>query len=256
MFDQLRMLERRELERLEAYLAKLDADGWIEQAYAAEWRVFNEAGHLGSSKEIFTGSFAEWLEGAPPVTQARRQQVWDKYNALAPGEVLAELRRSLGGYLERLAAFPAEAAAREVDFAGGKRTIQGMLSLWLNETLLHAWDIYVARDRSAALPADAVEVALPTLLELRTFRMPAALAGKRVQLRTPEGNWRRLIDFTGERPVVRAQSDPEAEVVIEAPAEELCRLLAGRHHVPGARPRLVQRAGTYADRLALNLYGG
>jgi uncharacterized protein (TIGR03083 family) len=254
MFEKLRTLERRELERLETYLAALDAGGWIEQSYAADWRVHAAAAHLASSKEIFTGSFAEWQEGAPPVTQAQRQRVWDKFNALAPGEVLAEFRASVHAYLDRLAAFPAEAGAREIDFAMGKRSIQSMLGLWLNETVLHSWDIYVARDRSAVLPADVVEIVLPVLLELRTFRMPAALAGKRVRLSTPEDGWQRLIDFTGEKPVVRLEAEPEPELAFEAPAEELCRLLAGRHHVPGARLRLIQRGGSYADRLALNLY--
>src|SRR5438876_10730981 len=113
MFDKLRTLERRELDGLERYLAALDANGWIEQSYAAEWRVHAAAAHLASSKEIFTGSFAEWQEGAPPGTQAQRQRGWDKFNALAPGGVLAEFRVSGRGSLDRLAAFPGDAGGRE-----------------------------------------------------------------------------------------------------------------------------------------------
>src|SRR5262249_57961045 len=116
-----------------------------EHASAAEWRAHAAGAHLARSREFFAGSSAGGQEGAPPVTQVQRQRVWDKFNALAPGEVLAEFRASVHAYLDRLATFPAEAGAREIDFAMGKRSIQSMLGLWLNETLLHSWDIYVAR---------------------------------------------------------------------------------------------------------------
>jgi uncharacterized protein (TIGR03083 family) len=253
-FDTTRRLERREIDRLSAHLARLDADGWLEQSYCAEWRVYQVASHLASGARIFLGNLVHWFDGGPPVAREDMQRIWAEFDALAPGEIPEAFRRATQDYFARLEALPSEAGTKEVESFLGKRQVQSMLALRLGEVVLHTWDVLVARERSARLPADITEVLLPIQLELRTLRMPAALAGKRVRLTTPDGRWQWLLDFRGEKPAVTEGPAQEAEVSVEAPAEELCRLLSGRHFLPGSLPRLTWHGASYQEVGNLNIF--
>jgi hypothetical protein len=88
------------------------------------------------------------------------------------------------------------------------------------------------------------------------MRTPAPLAGKRVKLTTPNGGWQALFDFSGEKPELLADPAADADIRVEAPAEELCRLLSGRHFLPGSRPQLTWQGGSYQEVVALNIFGG
>jgi uncharacterized protein (TIGR03083 family) len=255
-FDTIRGIEWREIDRLSAHLDALDNDGWLEQSYCAEWRVYQVASHLASGARLFLGSLAEWFDGAPAVTQEQRQQVWGHFDALEPGQMHGEFRSAIRDYFARLDALPSESGLKVVQSFLGTVPAQAMLTMRLHEVVLHTWDILVARDRWARLPDDAVELLLPLQFQFRTMRTPAALAGKRVRVGTPDGRWRRLLDFRGEKPVVTEDASADAELIVEAPAEELCRLLGGRHFLPGSLPRLTRQGGSYQELVALNLFAG
>ena len=158
-------------------------------------------------------------------------------------------------YVGRLAALPSTAGLQEVETFLGTRPVQDMPAMRLHEVVLPTWDVLAARDRSARMPADAVELLRPVQLQLRSLRTPALLAGTRVQLRTPEGTWQRLIDVRGEMPVVSEDPAAEADLPVDAPAEELCWLRSGRHFLPGSRPRLTRQGGSYQELVALNVFG-
>jgi len=254
-FDTIRSLDRREMDRLSAHLAQLDDQGWREQSYCAEWRVYQVVSHLASGARLLLGSLAQWFDGAPPVSQEQRQRIWAHFDALAPEQMHGELRAALRDYYARLDALPSNAGLTEVETFLGTRPVQDMLTMRLHEVALHTWDVLVARDRAARIPADAVDLLRPVQLQLRSLRTPALLAGKRVRLRTPEGTWQRLLDFGGEKPVVTEDPAAEADLTVEAPGEELCRLLGGRHFLPGSLPRLSWQGGSYQEVVALNIFG-
>jgi len=100
-----------------------------------------------------------------------------------------------------------------------------------------------------------VEQLRPVQLQLRSLRAPAWLAGKRVRLRTPDGPWQGLRAFRGAQPLVSEDRAAEADLAVEAPGEELCRLLGGRHFLPGSLPRLTWQGGSYQEVVALNIFG-
>ena len=254
-FDLIRQTERREIDRLNAHLAQLNADGLLEQSYCLEWRIYQVVSHIASGARIFLGSLAHWFDGGPPMGREQMQLIWAKFNALEPGEMLGEFQAATTDYFARLEALPAEAGLQEVDSFLGKSPVQDMLAMRLHEVELHTWDVLVARDRSARIPEDAVDLILPTQLRIRALRPSATLAGKRVRLQTPDGSWRRLIDFRGEKPAVEADSTARADIQVVAPAEELCRLLGGRHFLPGSLPKLTWQGGSYQEVAALNIFG-
>ncbi|MHB8619101.1 MAG: maleylpyruvate isomerase N-terminal domain-containing protein, partial [Chloroflexota bacterium] len=147
-FERVRGVERSELDRLETYLESLDADGWLEQSYDTEWRVYQVVSHLASQSLIYLGFLANWFEGSPPMTQEQMKAVWDKFNALGPSDMLPEFRQAKSTYLARVEALPPEAGLKEVNSPFGKVAAATMLAVRLHEVALHSWDVYVARDRT------------------------------------------------------------------------------------------------------------
>ena len=87
-FDTVRSLDRREIARLGTHLAQLNDEGWLEQSYCAEWRVYQVVSHLASGARLLLGSLAQWFDGAPPVSQEQRQRIWAHFDALAPDLIL------------------------------------------------------------------------------------------------------------------------------------------------------------------------
>ena len=57
-----------------------------------------------------------------------------------------------------------------------------------------------------------------------------------------------------EKPTASDDSAATANLVAEGPAEELVRLLSGRHYLPGSLPRLTRQGGSYTDLRALNVF--
>ncbi len=254
-FDTVRGLERREMDRLSAHLAQLDDQGWLEQSYCAEWRVYQVIAHLASGARILGGSLAQWFDGGPPMTSEEMQRIWARANALTPDQMQGEYRDAVQDYVARLDALPSDAGSREVEMFLGRRPVRDMLLLRLHEVALHTWDVLAARDRTARIPAEAVDALRPIQLQLRALRTPALLAGKRVRLRSSERSWQALLDFHGDKPAVRDDPAAAADLTVEAPDEELCRLLGGRHFLPGAVPHLTWQGGSSQEVTALGIFG-
>ncbi len=253
-FDALRQAERSEIDRLGAYLAQLDSDDWIEQSYCLEWRIYQVVSHISSGGRIFLGSLANWFDGAPAMGIEQMRAIWAKFDALTPDRMLEEFQAATTDYIARLEALPSEAGVQEVNGFLGKVPARDMLALRLHETAIHTWDVLVSRDRTARIPEDVVSLILPAQLNIRALRPSAALAGKRVRLATPDGTWQRLIDFRGEKPAVEAEDAGESDIQVEAPLEEMCRLLSGRHFLPGSVPQLTWGGSSYAEVTALNIF--
>src|SRR5579872_5245890 len=108
-FDTIRHLERQEIDRLGAHLAQLDADGWLEQSYCAEWRVYQVASHLASGARVYLGNLIHWFDGGPPVAQEDIQRIWADHDSLKPSQMPAAFREDTRDYFARLEALPSEA---------------------------------------------------------------------------------------------------------------------------------------------------
>ncbi len=253
-FDAIRQAERSEIDRLGAHLAQLDPDGWIEQSYCLEWRIYQVVSHISSGARIFLGSLANWFDRGPAMGSEQMQAIWAKFNSLLPDQMLEEFQAATTDYFARLEALPAEAGLQEVAGFLGKVPAEDMLALRLQEVALHTWDVLVARDRAARIPEDVAELIVPAQMRIRGLRPSTALQGKRVRLETPDGIWRQLIDFRGERPVIEESGSGDSDIQVEAPLEEMCRLLGGRHFLPGSLPQLTWGGGSYAEVTALNVF--
>jgi len=249
-YPQIKTVEFQEFERLDSYLKKLDAGGWEEQSYCSDWLVYQAVSHVGSGCRIGKMRLNAWINGTEPVTRDSQQAVWTLFDSLGPHDMLHEYLRAVGEYLVAERSIPDEAGLTEVEGFRGKQPlyVYQLGRLW--EMTSHSWDVYVARDRQACFCPEAV-----SLLSgyLQTLNLPidkgraADFAEKRVQLNLGGTSHSYLLDLAGERPRLQPGQDASAGLVVEGPAEEILRLVSGRHFVPGSCPQLKAVKGSGDD---------
>jgi len=251
IFPQIKSVEREEFDRLTDYLRALDQDGWVEQSYCSDWLVYQAISHIGSGSRIGKLRLDAWCNGAPPVAREAMQEVWGLFDSLGPNDMLHEYLKASGEYLAAEHSLPDDAGLTEVEGFVGKRPlyVYQLGRLW--ELTAHAWDVYVARDCHAQLPANAVELLAARLdsqnLPVDKARADALGFGVQFDLKAPNHSY--TLDLSGQRPRLKAGSDSNAALLLEAPAEEMVRFVQGRHFVPGSKPKLAVRKGS-KDELA------
>lgn len=245
-YPDIKAVELQEFDRLNAYLRQLDAAGWEEQSYCSDWAVYQVVSHIGSGSRIGKLRLDAWVNGGPAVTREATQEVWDLFDSLGPGTMLSEYLKAVGEYLVAERSIPDEAGLTPVEGFKGKQPlyVYQLARLW--EMTSHTWDVYVARDRAAQLCPGAVDILAGWMHTLNLPIDPQRAAPFReetVQFNLGGTPHSYLLDLSGERPRLQASTDPAAALVVEGPAEEVIRLLSGRHFVPGVRSQLKLTKG-------------
>ena len=73
-------------DQVAAHVRALSDDQLLDASGAADWPVAQVLSHLGSGAEISLAGYRAALEGNEPPTNGFNQEVWDRWNALAPRE--------------------------------------------------------------------------------------------------------------------------------------------------------------------------
>lgn len=249
-YPEIKAAEVEEFDRLNTYLRNLDGAGWEEQSYCADWLVYQAVSHLGSGSRIGKLRLDAWINGAAPLSRETMLEVWGRFDSLGPSEMLSEYLKAVGEYLVAERSIPDEAGLQDVDGFRGKQPLYlyQLFRVW--EMTCHSWDVLVARDRTARFNAKAVELLAdkldavgPTIDRDRA----ATLAEAGVQLNLAGTAISYVLDLSGERPRLQKGPHKDPALVVEAPAEEICRLISGRHFVPGSRPELKALKGSSED---------
>ncbi|HLG73725.1 MAG TPA: maleylpyruvate isomerase N-terminal domain-containing protein [Chloroflexota bacterium] len=249
-YPQIKAAEMHEFERLNDYLRALDADGWLEQSYCADWPVYQAVSHIGSGSRIGKMRLDAWVNGAPPATREAMMEVWGLFDSLGPENMIHEYLKAAGEYLAAEHSIPDEAGLTEVEGFRGKQPLHVYQLARLWELALHSWDVYVARDRHARLSPESASLIAAGLHNMGATIDAARAAefkDKPVQLNVAGTPHTYTLDLTGDRPRLAAGSATGAVLVVEAPAEEMCRLVSGRHPLPGSRPELKAVQGSGED---------
>jgi hypothetical protein len=145
---------------------------------------------------------------------------------------------------------PDAAGLKEAEGFAGKRPVYGYQVMRLWELTCHSWDIYVARDPGARLAADAVAVMAGHLQFLNLpidAQRASNLPFKSVQLHLADASFGYTMDLSAERPRLQHATDSDAPLVIEGPAEEIVRLVSGRHFIAGSQPKIAASSGSAED---------
>jgi uncharacterized protein (TIGR03083 family) len=152
--------DHRTFERLARLVSTLTADQLTRPSGAAEWTVAQVLSHLGSGAEITLDSLRAAQTGADRAADAN-QAVWARWNAMSPREQADGYLR-VGRELDEAYAEldPAQRAELRVPMGllPQPADVELFAGMRLNEAALHAWDVEVAVDPAATLPADVAAV--------------------------------------------------------------------------------------------------
>jgi uncharacterized protein (TIGR03083 family) len=212
-------------------------------SYARDWSVADTASHLGSQAEIFGLLLDAGLEGVPAPGQDVFVAIWDRWNALAPTEQVRQSVEANEAFVARVEQTSPEQRERFALPAFGRELdLSGLLGMRLAELALHTWDIAVALDPTATVPADAVDLVVDELpaTAARGGRPTPGLEPVHVVTTDPA---RTFVLDVGD-PVTLQPSDAAGSDPLVLPAEALVRLVYGRldpDHTPAGAddPRLT-----------------
>jgi uncharacterized protein (TIGR03083 family) len=205
---------------------------------ASDWTVAQVFSHLGSGAEITLAGFRAGIGAAPAPEPDFNQRVWDRWNAMAPEDQAAgalESDAALVAALEALTPAQHDEIAINPGFLPQAIPLAAFAAMRLSEVSHHGWDIRVASDPAAALPAESAELLaehlagglsffLGFIAKPEAIREPAvvAIAGTPYQI---------VLDsrahFTA--------SQADATATFDGPLEAALRLLVGRlgpEHTP------------------------
>ena len=219
-------------EGLAGVVRGLGEDDLARTSGASEWDVSQVLSHLGSGAEISQAGLRAAIGGVSRPTGDFNQSVWDRWNAMSRQERADGFVRASQELTELYESF--DQATRDelridLGFTPEPVDVETHARMRLNELALHSWDVNVAFDEQAALPAEAVDSLLHDTSLLGWIAKSEHLGGERsvVQVETREPDEVFTLDL-GDRVnvVFEKPADPDGTLIL--PAEAWLRLVAGR----------------------------
>jgi uncharacterized protein (TIGR03083 family) len=159
---------RRSQDHLVAVIGRIDDP--TAPSYCDEWTVAQVGSHLGSGAEIALPVVGAAVRHEDPPGPETAPPIWDKWNAMAPTDQLAECLPVNEAHVAALEALTDD------ELAGAYVKLFGVIELdgpgvarfRLGEHLVHTWDIEVALDPTATLDGESaaliVDENLPAMI--------------------------------------------------------------------------------------------
>jgi uncharacterized protein (TIGR03083 family) len=203
---------------------------------ASEWTVATVLSHLGSGCEINRYTLLRSI--GDDVERPTNDEVWDRWNGLAPADQASAFVESSAALVEVLEGLTAEQRAGtmvDLGFLPQPVPLATVLGMRINEVALHGWDVDVALDPGAQLSEEAAELIAEHFARTMSFLLgftgqPKGLPTTRLAI----GTWT-LVATDDEVRLAEGVTDPSA--TFDGPVEAAVRLLAGRlapeHTPPG-----------------------
>ena len=226
---------RRGHDELAAFVDGLDAGDLVKQSGASEWTVADVLSHLGSGAEIGYNTLATGkndMAGAPAI--------WDRWNAMSPEEKATNFvsrERRLVEALEALS--DSDLADRKIDLGFVPQPVDVVFftGLRLSEAGQHRWDVEVAFDPAATVPAYVVPFVLARLpLFAGWFAKPTGATG-RVEVTTVDPAGAYTLDVRKDGVSLAEGGSDDADTRLSLPGEAFVRLTGGRlaaDHTPAS----------------------
>lgn len=221
-------------QRLAAAVGGLSERELSGPSFADGWSVAQVLSHLGSAAEIGAGLVGRGLAGSTQApSRPEIEPVWERWNALGPAEQREHWRQADARHLRLLDSLDErQRATLRVPYFAGLLDPSAYAGYRLSEQSVHAWDVEVALDPAAVIPAAETALLWERLdLVATRFRDGATLsrlapAAVTVQ-RTGEPRAAALL-LTAELHLYPCEpADPTGELTGET--EELIRLVYGRN---------------------------
>jgi uncharacterized protein (TIGR03083 family) len=227
--------DHRTYERLARLVGTLSDADLTRSSGASEWTVAQVLSHLGSGAEITLATLRAARAGTERAGD-ENQAVWARWNAMSP-------REQADGYLRAAAELdrayaeldPAQRSSLRVPmaFLPEPADVDLFTGMRLNEAALHAWDVEVAFDPTATLPADVAEVLVDQYLGPLGFLLgfsakPDQLSDRPVTLTVRATAPDRTLGLRLADQAQLTDGPGESDGELQVPLEALPRLLTGR----------------------------
>ena len=216
-------------------------------AYPSDWTIADVLSHLGSGAVIFRRRLDDGLAGRD-TPEGTNEAVWAEWDAKSPQAKAIDGIAADSDFTARLESL-GSGERDSVKFAMGPMELgfDMVVGMRLNEHLLHEWDVAVALDPAATLPADGTAEVIDNLDLIARFtaRPDGQARGVTVTTTAPDRHFAIVLaaDHVDFRPV-----DDPGDPTLTMPAEALIRLVYGRLD-PGHTPAGVVGDASVLDTL-------
>jgi uncharacterized protein (TIGR03083 family) len=216
---------------LAALVPSLSDEQLTRPSGASEWTVAQVLSHLGSGAEIGLATLRATLDGTDAPPADFNQGIWDRWNTMTPQDQAAgylEHDAHLVETYEALTAEQRETLTVDLGFLPAPLPIASVAGMRLGEAAQHSWDVRVALDPEAGLPAVVAELMAEHLAGDLAFM--AGFLGKADALAKPavveiQGSGFGIA-ITDRVSLVASPAAPTATFV--GPLEAAIRLVGGR----------------------------
>lgn len=228
LVDQIIVSLRQHHDQLVEVIHGLDDEQLVAPSGASEWRICDVLSHLGSGSEIMLRPLAAAVSGTED-TPGDNQAIWDRWNAMAPGEQAQEYVDHGSVLVETLESLTPE--QRDAITIRRPRlpepvSLEVAAGMRLNEMAQHTWDVTVGLDTTATVDATAARLMLTLLSDQLDFML--GLTAEPDALSEPTevaaGDWALVVDHSAR--LVPADITPHA--TFTGTTESFYRLLGGR----------------------------
>jgi uncharacterized protein (TIGR03083 family) len=237
--------------RQRALVAATDAltdDQLVAPSYCRDWNIAQVLSHLGSASEVFAQHLDAGLAHVDPPDQEASRPIWDRWNAMAPGEQRRESLAAGAAFLERVDAIPAlQLDSFQMELFGMDVDAARLLGMRLAENAIHTWDIVVMSEASAVVAADAVDDMIDHLGDLARWSGKPDGGPMEVEIGTTDPIRFFRLSVADSVSLVPSSAAPMA-ATLTLPSEALVRLVYGRLD-PAHTPASIEAEGVDLDAL-------
>jgi uncharacterized protein (TIGR03083 family) len=221
-------------ERVDAQVAGLSKQDLTRPSFAKGWSIAQVLSHLGSGAEIGAMLVERGIRGQKN-TPSREDvlPIWERWDARSPRDQRAAWRDATARHLELLDSLNDEQRTfMAVPYFAGLLSVPVYAGYRLSEQSVHGWDIAVALDPTATIPADELRLLWKRLdLVATRFRDPDTL--------TRLAPARLTVELTDEQRTLSLHLDGELHIypinpadpvgTVAGSADAILRLVYGRH---------------------------
>ncbi|MET8332040.1 maleylpyruvate isomerase N-terminal domain-containing protein [Streptomyces sp. NPDC005181] len=236
--------------RLQRYVSRLSEQDLSQQSFADNWSIGQVLSHLGSAAEISTMLVERGIAGdATGPVRHELLPVWKRWNALSAPHQREAWQEAAARHLRLLDSLSAaDRASVKVPYFAGLLSIPVYAGYRLSEQSVHAWDIEVALDPAAAIPAEEVGLLWERLdlvaTRFRDHEALSRLSPGQLLVELTDQDRTLCLNLAAELHILPCEpADPTGSV--SGPAEAVLRLIYCRNRPP--QDSVVAGAATLED---------